>query len=208
MRTATRRLAAMVMVPLLFVLSGCVRLDTTVEIRNENNISMSLDLAVDKESFRRQSDGEELDKTAVCDQLPLPGRRTAYDRDGFVGCRIDQRGSSADLGSLIKLERAADSYKVQLRASDELVEMMADPEAKIDQFNVTVKFPGKVTEHNGAATVKGNSVTWHDQRDFFSEQGLRATGGATDPFDAVLPWLVIGGGLLLIGGGIIVARAK
>lgn len=208
-RTRLRRAAAIAAVPLVLGMSGCVRVDATVKIRNQSNVSVDLDVAASKEAYRQASGGKELGKTSVCDQMPpTAGRRTAYDRKGYVGCRIEQRGSTDDLGSNLKLEASADVYRLELHPGPLMMQTMADPKAKIDEFSVTVEFPGKVTEHNGAATVRGNKVTWTDQRDYFAADGLRATGGATNPADAALPWVLGGCGAVLVGAGIFVATRK
>lgn len=208
-RRPLRRIAAAAAVPLVLGMSGCVKVEATVKIRNESNVSMTLDIAASKDAYRQSSGGKELGKTSVCDQMPpSTGRRTAYDRNGMVGCRIEQRGSTEDLGSVLKLESGADVYHLQLHPSELVMQRMKDPKSTIDQFSATVEFPGKVIDHNGAATVKGNSVTWTDERDFFAADGLRASGGATNPIDVALPWVIGGFGAVLVAGGIFVATRK
>lgn len=182
------------LLPLLLV-SGCVRLTMGVTIVSDDDVAVSMHVAIEKASIENLT-GQPAGAQAVCQQMTdlPPGVRTeGYDRDGFIGCRIEGRGPIAQMnGPGLTVRREGGEYIFVLQTTDRFGDPEAGqaPTAAFDQMSVSATFPGPVTEHNGTSTVNGNTVTWTDPEDLFAADGLQARGRAGSGVRRWLPWLI------------------
>ncbi|MCC3762281.1 hypothetical protein K3N28_04250 [Glycomyces sp. TRM65418] len=168
---ARRALAVCAALGLLVTASGCLRLDLGLQIRSDDTVGGTFTAAWSEE-FLERADEEGLDRAqldAFLDALldGVPGtERTAYDEHGYVGrtATFTDRplAEFAELGGdewgYLRLDHTGRHYELEghwdLRTAGFL-----DPETFDDaEILLSVNFPARVTEHNGA--LDGRTVTW------------------------------------------------
>lgn len=198
--TASRRVAAALLVPILVVLSGCVKYKASYEIVSEDQIKVTVDTGLDKSSEAAAGTTKE--------EMCAPGgessgptlkdeKREPYDDGTYIGCRISGTATVSQMGEELEIRKQDDGTWLfqQMGSSDEDSGQSA---AMFDSFEVSVTFPGKVLSHNGSSTVSGKTVTWTNPNDLFSTDGLRATGedgGGLSAVPLVIGVLVIAAAL-------------
>ena len=197
------------LVPVLVLLSGCIRYQVDYEIKDEQTVIVSLDVGIEKDSTAAEdTTPEQMCETEGTELQEVT--KEPYDDGTFIGCRLSATGTAADLmgdqsGLTIKKQddgtwlfemegEAADDQTSQIGA-----EMFTD-------FEVSVTFPGKVLSHNGSSSVAGTTVTWTDANDMYTAEGLRAT--SEDGGVMTLVWIVVGAvALAAIVGGVLIYLA-
>jgi hypothetical protein len=168
---ARRALAVCAALGLLLTASGCLRLDLGLQVRPDDTVGGAFTAAWSDE-FLQEAEDQGLDQAqldAFLDALldGVPGaERTAYDENGFVGqtATFTDRplADFADFGGddwgYLRLDHTGRQYDLEghwdLRAAGFL-----DPEVFAEaEILLSVEFPARVTEHNGA--LDGRTVTW------------------------------------------------
>ncbi|NLT29650.1 MAG: hypothetical protein GXX86_04225 [Propionibacterium sp.] len=209
----TRALIALLTLPLLVLLSGCVRYVTDFEIVSPEEVKLSLDFGMQNQAMEEMgSAGEDM-----CGDAPFADESGAtaesYQEDGpegYSGCKVAVTTTAAELsGDGLTLELADGVWHFTHTGDSEDTEGMTAEDAAqmFSDFRVSVTFPGKVLTHNGESTVDGNTVTWTNPADMFSPDGLQATGeeaSAGGGLGGALPW-IIGGVVLLVAIGVVLA---
>lgn len=196
MTTTLRRGISFLLLPVLVVLTGCVRYEATYDIKSLDEIQVTTDFGMKK----AYADSED----KVCEdggsgtQSGAPTlkneKRESYDDGTYIGCKTTGTISASELtsssgGVEVTLADGVYTFKVSGTQAGS-----ASSASSIDHFKFSVTFPGKVLTHNGSSTVNGNTVTWTDPKDAFTTEGLVATGeeGGVLPSGGSLLWLIIG----------------
>ncbi|MGD8214084.1 LppM family (lipo)protein [Aestuariimicrobium sp. Y1814] len=198
--SSSRRLAAALLVPILVVLSGCVKYKADYEIVSEDEIRLVTDIGLDKSSeVAADTTKEEMCETQGTGAPTLKDeKREPYDDGTYIGCRISGSAPTSQLGEDLTITKQDDgTWLFHIKGSEE--DESEGSAAMFDSFEVTVTFPGKVLSHNGSSTANGRTVTWTNPNDLFSPDGLRATG--EDGGGSMVLWLVLGAVVLAAAVG-------
>lgn len=172
---------------LLVVLTGCMRMHTSIEINADDTVSGSMIMAYSQEFLDEYGiTAEDLDEqlgTDLEDSTAEGVTVEAYSEDGYTGNKVVfDRTPFSELGqdSGMSITRQDDQYVFTADLGlddairqDDLDAMGLTTDAFDIQFAVT--FPYGVTEHNGE--LSGNTVTW--KVDPTNVQVMEASGPAT-----------------------------
>lgn len=214
MSTLVRRLTLILAIPLLLVLTSCIRMTMDIDIDSPERIDVKADIGM-QNAAAKEMGGELPD---FCEEAGLSGELDGattepYSDDGdagYTGCRVEGTNTLAEMSSSggpgLKLEDGI--WTFEMEGGDADAEGMSAN--MVSDFRISVTFPGEVLTHNGTSTVEGTTVTWSNASDLLSSEGLHATardsGGAGG-----LTWLWIVLGVLAlaaIGAGIWFATRK
>ncbi|WP_121251679.1 LppM family (lipo)protein [Nocardioides ferulae] len=206
---------------LLFVLSGCFKLDMDMEVHEDDTVGGTMVVAMEKsvmDMFGAMGEGE-MDMSEMFDTGDLPEGASAedYEEDGFVGQRITfddvsldefAQTTSEDESGQLSIERDGDVFRVSgvfdMDMSEEEAEMFGAADMMADaEIRVRLSFPGEVTESNGE--VDGNTVTWTPEPGESTELTAvaEAEGGGSGGSGLVVG-LVVGGLVLLAAVAVLV----
>jgi LppM domain len=203
-RPRLRALTALAMVFTLTVaLSGCMKVDAQLVVHEDDTISGSVVLALDKRlaGLTGKSENQLVDSLGVdADKIAAGATTEPYSDAGFVGHRIVFTGTrlsdfhgTGDHDSLT-LTHSGRSYLlngvIDLRTVN-LGEPAVQRFADMFSFQVSVTFPGKVVEHNGV--LNGQTVTWSPE----AGQSLALHARAEEPGITWWPW-ALGAGVFII----------
>jgi len=167
--------------PILLLLSSCIRLNADYVIHSQDVIDVTLDYGLQKSVL--QELGQAITGDQLCsnmaDARPQGSAIVPYEDDTFVGCKATFTGSLATIDSTgTNLKLADGVWTFELTGSDlegtgQSGQLTEDAFA---DFRLSVTFPGEVLSHNGSSTVEGRTVTWADAADLLTSEGLLATG--------------------------------
>ncbi len=195
-----RRAAAAALIPLLVLLSACgVTYDFKIKKDDRVDLTYIMWDSTGSGYVTEQSCSEEGtgDNSNIPEGAEITYKFTEKGEEGNPTCEI--KATNIPLSEFrgdTSITHEGSTYVFNMKKSSEMEEYKSDVKSTL-----SVTFPGKVTEHSGNSTVKGNTVTWDN---FLDEQGdLRAVGGDGSGSMALL--LVGGGVLLLVVVGAIVA---
>ena len=196
--TNRRRAAAAALIPLLVLLSAC-GVDYDFRIKEDDTVDFTYLVWDSSGSGYVTEEGCSEEGMGATADIP-EGVEITYTftkRNGDPACEVMATNVPLDeFNDGTSITHEGDTYVFTMEKVSYMEEYKDDIEASL-----SVTFPGKVTEHSGNSTVKGNTVTWDN---FLDEQGdLRAVGGDGSGSMALL--LVGGGVLLLVVVGAIVA---
>ena len=197
MSRLSRRLVAILTIPLLLMLSSCIRMTADYDIVSEDEIKLVANIGV-QNSFADQM-GSEL--PSLCDQGDFDDvegataeEYTEEGPEGYTGCEISGTATLADMGGDgTSITLVDDVWTFSMDGEESNEEMSAD---MFTDFRVSVTFPGKVLSHSGTSTVEGTTVTWANAADMFTADGLTAT--AENGAGGGLTWLWILLGVLAL----------
>lgn len=202
LRGAGARVAvAIVLATVVLALSGCTVAGSVV-VRSPELVVVDLTWTPPPSTaaVRTGVDGCLLDSTTV---TTLDFSRQVSS-DGTWVCRVTGHARLADLQRWFGLARQVDDRaQVEFFPAGRVPDAVA--EYQLRQFvglDVTVTFPGPVTDHLGGA-VQGSSVRFADLAEFVRNRGLSASGPARAVVEphAVPAWVLPGGCAL---GGVVV----
>ncbi|MCW5953957.1 MAG: hypothetical protein KIT69_17030, partial [Propionibacteriaceae bacterium] len=174
------------------LLAGCVALDAHIEILTDETVRYQGEVTVTRAYLEAEGVAADAD-VDLCQSLShwFSGEVTMERLETVeeIGCRIDGTSEIEEFG------RSAIGRSGLIVLHSEGAYMFlwnpmpgADAAAALSEFEVSVTFPGEVTEHNGSSTVVWNTVTWRDPADLFRPPGLVAKGNEkASPLAAVLP---------------------
>ncbi len=198
--TTFRTIRVVAALLLMVGLSGCLRLQSDIVIANDQDVAFTV----------RTGAKVDPDKPPQADPCADPqfqgGRKAPYNDGEYSGCLYEFRTSiGAQKVDGLTITRHDGVYDVTWRVPAKAVQDGVKPEG-VTSFKVAVTFPGEVAKHNGSSTVTGRTVTWTDPKDFFTTEGLHATGGeGQSPSGAVLPAWAIPVGLVVVAGVVVAA---
>jgi hypothetical protein len=207
--TSLRRTAAVTAVLLLAVisLSGCFKLDMSLELSPDNTVDGSIILAVNRaqadlfggeDALREALSGE---GAGLIDDAPATGsvETRDYEDDDWIGneyvfsdVALDEF-SGADTGDL-SITREGETFVVEGTLDlSQGTEGDAAAAALLDsaETEISITFPGAVQSSNGVED--GNTVTWSPKAGEVTE--ISAVGSAK----AGLPWTLIVAVVALLG---------
>lgn len=200
------------MLALTPLLAGCMSLDAHLDIGTDETVDYRVDLTISKEYLMEVGLTGDLD---LCQEIegwfPAGTSWVPTTSDEASTCRITGSSPIAEFG---RTEEDGRSGLIIVRGDGEYVFSWAplpggDAADQIEHFEVSVSFPGLVTDHSGSGSVWLNTVTWRDPADLFTTDGLMARGAdQPHPVLALLPvvGLLVGLGLVVWLGGAIVRR--
>lgn len=184
-------------------LGGCMKVDAQLVVHEDDTISGSVVLALDKRlaGLTGKTDEELIDSIGLdADKIADGAVTEPYSDSGFVGRRVVFTGTplsdfhgTGDHDSLT-VTHDGRTYLfngvVDLRGinlTDPAVQRFAD----LFSFNVAITFPGKVVEHNGV--LEGQTVTWSPK----AGQSMELHARAEKPGITWWPW-ALGAGVFVI----------
>lgn len=156
------------------VLSGCFKVDMQMELQSDDTVDGSIILAVARDqaellggedAIRQSLQGED---GGIFSDAPDEGTfdQRDYEDDDWIGTEatfsdvpIDEFGQGTE-GSDFSITRDGDEFVVEgtMPAAQQLQDPSAQQMLDTAEIQITVTFPGDVTEANGA--IDGNQVTW------------------------------------------------
>lgn len=173
----SRALLAVLVLPLVVLLSGCVRMTMSTKIVDDNTITVAMDLGIKKSTAAASGQNT----NDMCSGAGLgslssgrQGKVEQYDDGTYVGCKISGSTRLSEVlneaSSGISLTHANGEYVYTVdltKASSGIDSSGAGLSAAIfDTFVVSVTFPGSVVSHSGDSTVSGTTVTWNHPSDY------------------------------------------
>lgn len=201
-------------------LAGCVKMDMQLDLQSDDTVDGSMVFAVssalaemtgqDPATIAEQmsADTLDMDQGTITSQKP-------YDDGEYVGSEITFEGETLDsfagtTGEELSIVREGDEFVVSgtMDLSEEALgageggDMMAGLMEGFD-VQISITFPGKVSEHNGE--LDGNTVTWTPQYGEATEISARGSaieggGGSSLP----LPLLIGVGAAVLVAAALII----
>ncbi len=183
----SRRFTVLLLLVLL-ACTGCLQLTADVVITHDQ------DIAVTVHSGAAQTADDSNAEEPVCNDPHFPGAQNQIYTDGeYRGCRYTftlSEGRQHASGMLVR--RNDDVYSFSWRAPESLAQDGIGASGFQD-FRVSVTFPEGVLEHNGASSVRENTVSWTKAAYWFAPAGLYATGNAGEQLPDPFFWLLWGG---------------
>ncbi|WP_433124223.1 LppM family (lipo)protein [Micromonospora sp. CA-240977] len=233
-RRVNRGKALRVAVCLLLVaaLSGCMQLNMGLTVNADDTVDGQLLLTAEKSVLASQNKNIAAAFAELRQNIPaLPaGEETGYEDDKLFGSQISYRRAPLagfDTAS-VKLVRDGDLYRFTLpldpsKYGGKVAQQNPQQQQaflKLMSFEISVTFPGRVIDSNGA--VNGRSVSWKVDSNQDKPTELRAVAEApprpsTSPVaaagdDGGIGWpLIVGGVLLLLllaAGGVLLLRRR
>ncbi len=192
-----RRLAALLVLPLLLVLAGCGKLHADFEIKDADTIHLSIDLAIDEEFAGTSFDSASEMCDDLADELDLVGDSAPtiepYEADSQFGCRMNGVIKSEDFGSDFNLVEKDGEYHFTIAGDETTVDgVTASDMGMLDiDFQMSFTFPGKIIESAGGE-IDGNTVTYTDISELASGVDIRAKANT-------FPWVIVVVALLVVG---------
>lgn len=186
-----------VILPLVLVLSSCIRMRQEINVNNQEKIEVKADYGVLKE--KSQSGGVK-DSDAVCQRgmssVKLPGdfKQEGYQDDKYIGCKLSGTAKLSDI-SYLSFDESSKQWSFHMPGSNS----QGISASMITDFEIKVTFPGKVLTASGTGEISGNTVTWKDPADLTSSEGLKATASNTSD----LTWLWVVLGVMVVGGAVV-----
>ncbi|MEE6294609.1 LppM family (lipo)protein [Georgenia wangjunii] len=184
---ATRRLTALLLLPLLLVLGGCFRMDLGVQINADESLDITMEFE-DLSGLMTEQDisCEDLESEMGVGDTPENVDFTVSELggDGNFGCRLEATGATLDdmSGDGMTITRDGDVYTFALEGSeDEVGDLEGMPAGMEPEVTIAATFPGAVIDAGGGE-VDGNTVTWTGL-DALST-GVTATGEAEESSSA------------------------
>jgi hypothetical protein len=187
-----RRVAAWTMLLLVLpVLAGCVRINASITISQDDLVSGEIVAAAKPRNDKDA--GPQLDPNLPFSQKVSISK---YDRDGYVGSQaVFSDLTFAELPELANMNSDAQGVNLSLRRAGDLVilEGRADLTSLTDSnadVQLSVAFPGSVTSTNGER-VDSDTVQWKLKPGVVTMMNAQAryTDPSTRSFDGAAMWL-------------------
>lgn len=203
-RSRRRYALAAALLPVLALLGGCMKMEMTLVLAEDDTASGSMVMAVSDEAAETMGmDPQELwdsMSAEVAGDVPAGATAEPYKADGYTGMTYSFAATplaefaTAQDGSLTVV-REGDEYVVagtmDLTDASMDAEQLEDPttQAILATFVVrmSVTFPGPVSDHNG--TLDGTTVTWQPAFNEVTTMSARgsAVAGAPAPQETAEP---------------------
>ncbi|SCG42670.1 hypothetical protein GA0070614_1000 [Micromonospora coxensis] len=231
--TRGRAFRVAVCLALVATLAGCMQLHVGLTVHADDTVDGQLLLTAEKRLLTTRNRTVQVGFAELRQNMPSlpPGEESVYENPTHYGSLIDYRRTPlADFRSdSLNLVRDGDLLRFHLsldprKYGGKVAEQDPRNQALFLQsasFEISVTFPGRVIDSNGAVT--GRSVTWKVGPGRDKPTELRAVaeapppatptaagpgGAATTDDDGGVPWLVVGVGLgvvlLLAAVGVVV----
>lgn len=209
MKTALKVSALSLLV--IATLAGCFKVNLDVKLSEDNTASGTMVVAIQAgvgESVGQSDEslleelsgqlGEGLDGATIED----------YNEDGYIGKVYAFKNLPLDTfgDEDLSITREGNTFIVDGSFNSEELGGAEglDPTSLGAEFNLSVTFPGEVTDHNGTLSEDGHTVTWNL---LAAPDTLHAEGKAVASSDIWI-WVIIGLIILLIAAGVIFTALK
>jgi len=193
---------------LVLALAGCVRFQADLRLNPDDTVSGSIIVAVvtDEDDQSREEAGAAADRIAEALLPQLRGadgvKASDYEQDQYIGTKFDMSNTPIDAfsgggseGALTLTREGSEfAFSGTLDFTPDDGETQIDPDDDTSNINVSVTFPGAVSEHNGE--LAGTTVTWSGTLE--SKIDMEARGSAVSTGPPAWLWIVAGGATLLI----------
>lgn len=199
-----------VMVALVLSLTGCVKMDVDLAVSSPEKATLNMAMSVDKNNLGGLSFEDALaqvggSEEALFQNFPEDVARAPYDKDGFQGYTFTASDKSlteisdlsGQLGPKIGIEYRDGLYYLSAQG------LGGNEAATLSEANLTVTFPGAVTEASAGGQISGNSVTF----DLLAETGT-VTAIAKEADHTALYLSAAFGGLAVLGAFITVGMMR
>jgi hypothetical protein len=192
-------------------LAGCLKVDMSLEINDDDSIDGHVIMAFGDELA--QLTGQDPETLAqqfeddVMEDAPEGVTQEPYEDDEFQGTRLVLDGVALeefDVGEdeTFSIVHEGNEYRVNgvldMTGAEEFGDLSGEEQELIDRFadsmdvRVAITFPGDVIEHNGE--LEGRTVTWTPE---FGET-LDVQARAEDSAGSSFPWWIVGVGAALV----------
>lgn len=210
----------LLLLPLLLGLTSCVRYRVEYDIVDKERVKLNWNIGIRKPEEGAQAPGE-ITVENICQavvehaQTPEELAQAPYEDDLFHACRFTGElpinhkrltGPAPDQAQIITYNETRREWTFRYSSGSGNTSM--ESASTFTDFEVRVTFPGRVLSASGSGRIEGNTVTWSDPKDMYTDEGLRATASA-DP-DLSWLWLTLGA-IALAGAGagiVLVARRR
>ncbi|MDO5093965.1 MAG: hypothetical protein Q4D79_11215, partial [Propionibacteriaceae bacterium] len=211
MRKLQRALAIALIVPLVLVLSSCMRLRTEFTIHNLEKVDISMDVGAKKDQLDQL--GGSYSPDSLCSEASSSAdlgkgndlKLEPYDDGTYIGCKISGSGPIEENNALISFDESKKEWTFTM-ANSNVGEAGSLGANMVEDFEVKVTFPGEVLTASGSGQISGNTVTWTDAKDMFSADGLKATASNTPAFPWL--WILIGVAVVAVAAVVVVLVLK
>ncbi|MCT1458055.1 hypothetical protein M3G03_00600 [Aestuariimicrobium sp. p3-SID1156] len=157
-----RRLAALLIVPLMFAFQGASKSDIVLEVKNENEVTVGADISVDSAT----ASAGKVTKDTICGSTKEMEKdfnnvkSEPYEEGGRLGCKVSGTTSLAKMndGKGMTIHKTDDGWELKWDNSG-MKQKSSSSLFSFDQ-SMSVTFPGKVTEQDGSGKVQGRTITW------------------------------------------------
>ncbi|HLR95730.1 MAG TPA: hypothetical protein VK053_14485 [Jiangellaceae bacterium] len=170
--TRLRALRISLIAFLALALTGCMRMDVALTVNDDDTVGGEMIIAVSEAMLEMTGESADsfTEQLLQDDSLPEEAEVEEYAQDGFVGARMllnDVPLEEFQQNDGFGLQRDGDEYVFNGDmdtagaggADPEQLESMTDMLGGASpEVNITVTFPGEVTETNG--TADGDTVSW------------------------------------------------
>lgn len=213
----SRKLLALVCIPLVFLLTGCVKMDIALMVNKDKTMNGTVVIALADSIAGLDSSGSSsgtsgtgglenlVDKKAkgvtvskyhqggftgekvTFNHSPLKAFSSASQKDGSFA--IDIKGNKAFITGAMDLTSTGTSSSTSSSTDDALAKAMFASA----QFRISVTFPGKITKSTGEISQDRRTVTWNPA--FGEKTDLATTVELDTPMNFIL-WAI--GGVIFI----------
>lgn len=187
---ARRGVVALLLLPLLLLVAGCLRMEMDIELLEDETGNLSMEVR-DSSGFLSR---EDVDCEAASEEGPSPDLTwEEIGEEGSYGCRASGNMPLADFnedGMSIVVEDGNYVFTMDGTDSDEWAEFDELEDIPFDirpEIDMSVTFPGEVIEADDNAEVDGNTVRWSGSETL--REGASATGAASA--QAGIPMLAV-----------------
>ena len=213
------KMAMLALIPLLLLLTGCIKFDMALEVNKDSTVSGTVIFAM-SDALAGLASASESDSKDLTDSLidsQAKGVTTSkYKEGGFTGEKITLNrvafreftkggGKEGDLeitkvGNLITLKGFLDLSSSDASTQDESDQFSKDIAAGMmssADLKVSIKFPAKVIKSTGTISADGKSVSWTPE--FGKKLDLATTVRLPSANGIIL--ITVGGATTLLLGG-------
>jgi hypothetical protein len=174
----------------VLALSGCIKLDMDMKVKSNDKIDGTMIVGFSTQLIemigQKKEDFLKEMKTSSAD-LPKGAKASVYDKKGFVGTQITFKdlpvsdftkatGAAAGAAATTSGGASSDDFKLvkkagkwnfsgtmDLKGGDSesgSPDLSALGKTMKSEVRIKMTFPGKITKHDKAGKVSGNSITW------------------------------------------------
>jgi hypothetical protein len=207
---------ALVVAALAVLATGCIKAHQDLTLNSDNTVSGTVIFAVSKQFLSLS--GQTVDDFlggATASNAPVPSgvsaEQTSYDDGTYTGAEYTfsdaplDAFSSEDQGSL-SIVREGDTFRVSgnldLSGADDSGIDLNNPQVQqllsTMDIQISITFPGAVSQHDPNAQVSGNTVTWKPQ--FGKTLQLSAVGSAigSGGGSSAVVWILVAAAVVLV----------
>jgi hypothetical protein len=207
---------ALVFAALAVLATGCIKAHQDLTLNSDNTVSGTVIFAVSKQFLSLS--GQTVDDflgSATASNAPVPSgvsaEQTSYDDGTYTGAQYTfsdaplDAFSSEDQGAL-SIVREGDTFRVSgnldLSGADNSGIDLNNPQVQqllsTMDIQISITFPGAVSQHDANAQVSGNTVTWKPQ--FGKTLQLSAVGSAVGSGggSSAVVWILVAAAVVLV----------